>query len=217
VSSPLTDTTVSVKQTRGVSTSTEGTADAGGGVGSERRQELLAAAYAWVGQHGWAGMSLRPLAEAIGSSPRVLLFLFGSKDGLIRALLARSRADQLAVLAELRHPHADTGDGLAEVGRRLWTWLSDPAHRTLLRLWLEAYSRSVGDDEGPWGDFAARTVHDWDEVLAEYQHPHRRGTPDGAAERALLLAVLRGALLDLLATGDRDRLDRAVARHLAAR
>ncbi len=186
--------------------------------GSARQQQLLAAAYEWVGHHGWAGMSLRPLAEAIGSSPRVLLFLFGTKDGLIRALLTRSRADQLAVLDGLRG-RPGTGEtpvGLAEVGVRVWQWLSDPEHRSMLRLWLEAYSRSVGDEpDGPWSDFAAGTVHDWDELLAGYQPPDRRHAADGAAERTLLLAVLRGALLDLLATDARGRLDQAVRLHIA--
>ena len=189
--------------------------------GSARQQELLEAAYAWVLERGWAGMSLRPLAEAIGSSPRVLLFLFGSKDGLVRALLARSRADQLAVLDGLRDgPGDDPADGpagLAVVGERVWAWLAAPEHRALLRLWLEAYTRSVADPgDGPWAGFAARTVEDWDALLAHHQPPARRDTPAGVAERALLLAVLRGALLDLLATGDAARLDAAVAAHLAA-
>jgi AcrR family transcriptional regulator len=180
--------------------------------GSARQQELLEAAYAWVLEHGWAGMSLRPLAEAIGSSPRVLLFLFGSKDGLVRALLARSRADQLAVLDDLR---ADGPAGLAVVGERVWAWLAGPGHRALLRLWLEAYTRSIGDaGDGPWAGFAARTVEDWDTLLAHHQPPARRDAPEGVAERALLLAVLRGALLDLLATGDTARVDAAVAAHL---
>ena len=180
--------------------------------GSARQQELLEAAYGWVLEHGWAGMSLRPLAEAIGSSPRVLLFLFGSKDGLVRALLARSRADQLAVLDDLR---ADGPAGLAVVGERVWAWLAGPGHRPLLRLWLEAYTRSIGDPgDGPWAGFAARTVEDWDMLLAHHQPPARREAPEGVAERALLLAVLRGALLDLLATGDTARVDAAVAAHL---
>ncbi|MGH3608742.1 MAG: TetR/AcrR family transcriptional regulator [Pseudonocardiaceae bacterium] len=63
--------------------------------GSPRRDQLLERAYAYVLNHGLAGMSLRPLAAAVGSSPRVLLFLFGSKDDLVRALLARARADEI--------------------------------------------------------------------------------------------------------------------------
>lgn len=179
---------------------------------SARKRHLLEAAYQWVLAHGWAGMSLRPLAEAIGSSPRVLLFLFGSKDGLIRALLARSRAEQLVVLEQLRATDPDAGlDGVA---RRVWAWLAAVEHRALLRLWLEAYSRSVGEQTGPWAGFAARTVADWDHLLATHQPAERRASPAGMAERALLLAVLRGALLDLLATGDTARLDAAVEQHI---
>nr|WP_246326035.1 TetR/AcrR family transcriptional regulator [Actinomycetospora corticicola] len=174
---------------------------------------MLDATYGWVLEHGWAGMSLRPLAEAVGSSPRVLLYLFGSKDGLVRALLGRSRADQLRVLDAL-----PDDAGLARVGRVLWEWLAAAEHRALLRLWLEAYSRSLGqepgDDASPWAGFARDTVTDWDLLLAAHQPSGRVSTPEGTAERALLLAVLRGALLDLLATGDADRAGAAVAAHL---
>ncbi|MGH8869222.1 MAG: TetR family transcriptional regulator, partial [Actinomycetes bacterium] len=66
---------------------------------SPRREELLERAYAYALEHGLADLSLRPLAAAVGSSPRVLLYLFCSKDGLLRALLARARADELDLLA----------------------------------------------------------------------------------------------------------------------
>ena len=179
---------------------------------SVRKRELLDAAYGWVLENGWAGLSLRPLADAIGSSAGVLLFLFGSKDGLIQALLARSRAEQVALLDGLRlgEPAAD----LATVTAQVWAWLRAPEHRSLLRLWLEAYSRSVGDATGPWTGFAAQTVADWDDLLAAHQPPRRRASAKGIAERSLVLAVLRGALLDLLATGDEARVSRAVALHV---
>src|ERR671927_286689 len=67
---------------------------------SPRQEELLERCYAYVLEHGMTTLSLRPLAAAVGSSPRVLLFLFGSKEGLVRALLARARADELAALAD---------------------------------------------------------------------------------------------------------------------
>lgn len=184
---------------------------------SARKRELLDAAYGWVLEHGWAGLSLRPLAEAIGSSAGVLLFLFGSKDGLIQALLARSRAEQVALLDGLRQ--GERVADLATVTAQVWAWLSAPEHRSLLRLWFEAYSRSVGSmgsAAGPWQGFAAQTVADWDELLAAHQPPRRRTSAKGIAERSLALAVLRGALLDLLATGDVSRIGRAVALHLAA-
>jgi len=186
---------------------------------SARKQELLEAAYQYVLGNGLADMSLRPLAKGIGSSPRVLLFLFGSKEELIRALLARAREKELRYLAELRDEH----DGLAVTGRDVWAWLADPSHRALLALWVEGYARSLLGEPGPWADFGHDTVRDWLDLLAERQTPSADGPsadgtePDGTgaeAERTLLLAVLRGALLDLLATGDIERITRAVDRHL---
>jgi len=179
---------------------------------SARQTELLEAAYRYATEQGLADLSLRPLAQAIGSSPRVLLFLFGSKDGLIRALLARARADELDLLGRLREDPVP--DDLARTARRLWGWLSAPEHRGVLALWVEAYGRSLVDPSGPWADFAQRTVTDWLELLAESQSPRSRRGRSAVAERTGALAVLRGALLDLLATGDVDRTTAAVERYL---
>lgn len=180
---------------------------------SARRDELLELAYSYVLEHGIAGMSLRPLARAIGSSPRVLLFLFVSKEGFVRALLARARADELELLAHLRCAKA-TGD-LPSTAVAVWEWLAAPEHRALLRLWAEGYSRSLLDPDGPWDGFARATVEDWLELLADAQPPRQRHTPAGVAERTLTLAVLRGGLLDLLATDDTTRTTAAVNRYLA--
>lgn len=181
---------------------------------SARQTELLEAAYAYVLTHGLTDLSLRPLAAAIGSSPRVLLYLFGSKDGLVGALLARARAEELAMLDTLRADKA--GVSLAEAATRVWHWLADPAHRDLLRLWTEAYARSLVEPTGAWGEFAGQTVTDWLTVLADYQAPARRRSRAGIAQRTAVLAVLRGALLDLLATGDVERTTAAVHGQLAA-
>lgn len=179
---------------------------------SRRRTELLDAAYGYATEQGLADLSLRPLAQAIGSSPRVLLFLFGSKDGLIRAILARARADELAMLDRLR---ADGRADLETTALRLWTWLSDPRHRGVLALWVEAYARSLVDPHGPWAGFAERTVADWLDLFADSQPPRTRRGAAAVAHRTAALAVLRGAMLDVLATGDAERTTRAVAQQLA--
>lgn len=165
--------------------------------GSPRKEELLEAAYSYVQAHGISAMSLRPLAAAIGTSPRVLLFLFDSKDQLVRELLARARRDELALL-----DHGHGGDPAAQ----LWEWMCRPEHRGLLKLWVDAYARSLIEPDGPWGDFAAATVRDWLEILG------REGSDEATA--TAVLALLRGALLDLLATGDVDRTTRAVRAEL---
>jgi AcrR family transcriptional regulator len=181
---------------------------------SARQDELLELAYRYVLAHGLADLSLRPLARAIGSSPRVLLFLYGSKDNLIRALLARARADELAAIEAFRQTGSPAA--LTDAALQVWGWLSDDGHRHLLGLWVEAYARSLVDPGGPWGHFAAQTVQDWLGLLAERQPPARRRSQAGAAERTAVLAVLRGAMLDLLATGDADRTTRSVGLALRA-
>jgi hypothetical protein len=94
----------------------------------------------------------------------------------------------------------------------VWSWLTAPEHRGLLVLWLESYTRSLVEPAGAWAGFAAQTVEDWLTVLAEVGD----GTDGDVADRTLLLAVLRGALLDLLATGDVVRTTAAVQRHVRA-
>ena len=181
---------------------------------SARRDELLELAYQYATRNGLAELSLRPLAAAVGSSPRVLLFLFGSKDQLLRALLARARQDQLTLLERMRTASAPAD--LAAAVRGLWHWLAAPAHRPLLALWLEAYAQSLRQPHGPWGGFARQTVEDWLAELALAQSPaHRRSTLD-TAERTLALAVMRGVLLDLLATGDQERTTAAMEHYLKA-
>jgi AcrR family transcriptional regulator len=181
-------------------------------IASPRRDELLDRAYQYVLEHGVAELSLRPLAAAIGSSPRVLLFLFGNKDELVQALLARAREDELELLSGARgHDDADLPTFAAE----LWRWLVVEEHRPLLRLWVEGYARSLVEPRGPWAGFARATVNDWLEVLTSAQPTRVRRTAAGEAERTLVLAILRGAFLDLLATGDARRTTRAVESALA--
>jgi hypothetical protein len=86
----------------------------------------------------------------------------------------------------------------------LWRWLAAPEHSRLLALWTEAYARSLVEPDGPWAGFAAATVDDWLTLLA--------GFAADPVDRTLVLAVLRGAMLDLLATGDHARITPAVER-----
>ncbi|MGV9346279.1 TetR/AcrR family transcriptional regulator [Streptomyces spiralis] len=186
---------------------------------SARQVELLEAAYRYALAHGLADLSLRPLATAIGSSPRVLMFLFGNKDGLVRALLARARTDELAILDRLgqggQPDRSGQPIGLVPAVERVWAWLAAEEHRPLLRLWAEAYVRSLVEPDGAWAGFARATVDDWLAVLAACQPRPERDSETGAVRRTLALAVLRGALLDLLASDDEPRVGAAVRHQLA--
>ncbi|NUP32013.1 MAG: TetR/AcrR family transcriptional regulator [Streptomycetaceae bacterium] len=154
---------------------------------SPRRRELLAATLAYAAEHNLSDLSLRPLAAAIGSSPRVLLYLFGSKDGLMREVLAAGREEQLALV---ERAYAEAADPRAAL-ELLWEWCTAPHRRSTLRLFFEGYVRSPGDD-GPWHGFATASLDDW-------LPPFERLFADTDIPATLALAVLRGLLLDVIA------------------
>lgn len=163
-----------------------------------RRAQLLDRLLEYSAAHGLSDTSLRPLAAAVGSSPRVLLYFFGSKQQLVRAVHQHARRHQQALLADVVDGHADATTAI----RALWTWLADDAHHNVERFFFEGYARSLHDSGGPWRGFGADSVHEW--------LPHIRTAVGDAADPTLVLATLRGLLLDLLATGDVDRVSGAL-------
>ena len=154
------------------------------------------------------------LAVDVGNTQTVLGVFKGSEltwHWRIATRVERT-ADELALLGRARQDSGQTD--LASVVRTTWGWLVAAPHRPLLTLWLEAYARSLMEPEGSWSDFARQTVADWLDVLGAARDPVGGGGGAEAAERTLALAVLRGALLDLLATGDVERVTAAVHRHV---
>jgi AcrR family transcriptional regulator len=172
---------------------------------SPRRAELLDACYAYVLEHGLIGLTLRPLAAATGTSPRVLLYLFGAKDDLVRELLARARHEQMTLMASALDARAGGFEALID---RLWTFLTAPRQRPAVRLTYEAFLLSLSHNPGPWTDFAAESVRDWLGLLIDAQPDVPRQEAETRATRAL--ALLRGLLLDLLTSGDDERVESAM-------
>jgi AcrR family transcriptional regulator len=168
---------------------------------SARRAELLDGSYAYVLRHGLNGLSLRPLAAAIGSSPRVLLYLFGSKENLLREVLAQARSEQIA---QLTSAFKVPGQGLEAAAGHLWAWLSAPEQRAMVRLTYEAFMLSLSHEPGPWAGFAAEAAQDWLNLLIDAQVHVTRVNAEAHATR--VLATIRGLLIDLLACGDNERI-----------
>jgi AcrR family transcriptional regulator len=171
---------------------------------SRRRDELLAELLEYSATHGLSEVSLRPLAAAVGSSPRMLLYFFGSKEGLVRAVHRHAREVQFRLLADVLEGCSDRREAL----RALWEWLSAGAHHNVVRFFFESYARSLHDRDGPWQGFGEASVREW-------LPPIRRALGGSHADATLVLAVLRGLMLDLLATGDTDRVQGAFEELLA--
>src|SRR5918998_3763900 len=100
------------------------------------RERLLAAAMRHVAEHGVGNLSLRGLAAALGTSHRMLIYHFGSREGLLIEVIRAVEAGQRAALAELlADPEAPTADTM----RRLWRRVADPALWPNERLFFEGY------------------------------------------------------------------------------
>ncbi len=170
------------------------------------REKLLDSVIDHFTEDGLADQSLRRIAEAVGSSHRMLLYHFGSKDGLLlevaRAVEARTQATFAALGA-----HAD-GETDALV-RRMWAHVADPGLADFERLFFALYGRALQGDESAL-PLLQGDPEDW--LEANVAVAARRGVPAGIARvhARLGLAVTRGLLLDLLATGDRAGVDAAL-------
>jgi hypothetical protein len=84
-----------------------------------------------------------------GSSPRVLLYFFGSKEGLVRAVLIRSRDNQYRLVEQWLAEASSPADRI----ERLWQWPADPEQAGVERLFFESYARSLHDEDGAWAGF----------------------------------------------------------------
>jgi AcrR family transcriptional regulator len=158
----------------------------------ERRRELLDALIDVFASGGIGDRSLRHIAEAVGTSHRMLLHHFGSRDELLLTIVDEVERRQMAALPDAA---TEPADAMA----RMWADVRRPELRPFERLFFECYARGAQGEE-PFARMAPAAVESW---LAE-------AGPD--ADPALVrlgLAVIRGLLLDLVATDDDDGVDAA--------
>ena len=163
-----------------------------------RRQELLDALIATVAADGIGDRSLRDLAAAAGTSHRMLIHHFGSRDEMLLAIVEEVERRQAATLTELP-------DDPAEAVAATWADLRRPELRPFERLFFECYARGAQGEE-PFTRLLPAAIGGWHDAAAEV-------APDvDPAIVRLGLAVTRGLLLDLVATDDEAGVDAAAAR-----
>ncbi len=176
---------------------------AGRPVNYERRAELLDAAVEYAAKYGFSELSWRPVAAALGVSPTTLVHHFGTKEQMLEAILGRLRERILLATRETAGDHPD----LETAARLVWTRASDPRQEAEFRLFFAVYGRALQAPE-QFASFLEFVVAYWMSALLDAQGPGE--DPESAARNAtLVIATIRGLLLDLLATGDRERVQGA--------
>jgi AcrR family transcriptional regulator len=172
---------------------------------SQARERLLAAAVRHALDAGIADLSLRQLAAAIGTSHRMLLYHFGSREGLLVAVTHAVEEQQRAALLG-----AGTGP---QDARRSWERLSDPKLWPQERLFFELYAYALRGRPGTEG-FLDGIVESWVGPVTAALVEAGADERTARADARLAVAVVRGLLLDLLATGDRAGVTEAFERYL---
>lgn len=162
------------------------------------RERLLDACTDHALEHGLPER-LEPFVRATGTSARMLLYHFGTRDDLLREVLRRARQRQVDAFGDLLR--ARPGEAYRAVLAGAWRAMTGPEGQPYLRMFGQLREDA---EQQLWPGFRRVATTDWLEPLREGLAAI--GRPELAT---LVLAVLRGLILDLDATGDRERADAA--------
>ncbi|HRW17659.1 MAG TPA: TetR/AcrR family transcriptional regulator [Dermatophilaceae bacterium] len=171
------------------------------------RERLLRAVVAWFAAHGVGETSLRTLAREIGTSHRMLIYHFGSREGLLAEVVGVVERGERDVMRQLLAEHDDP----YAAGAAFWAHVADAA-QTFAPLFFELSGHAMQ------GKPYAASLRDW---LAEgwagpLSDGFRRsgvGGEDAGDLARESLAMARGLLFELAITGDRGAADAAMARY----
>lgn len=166
-----------------------------------RRPELLEAVLQHLLEHGLNGQSVRTLADAVGVSHVTLRHHFGSREQLLAEVFK-------TILEHAAIPSRFAGNDLVWVVREQWQRWSQPHGQRYFRLAFEVYGVAVSRPE-QHKEFLVGMVSDYIDLIVTrlVELGYRRSKAAGLATR--VLAQIRGLLMDLLATGDNERVTTA--------
>lgn len=166
------------------------------------REGLLTKIVDDVAQHGLEDRSLRDVAHAVGTSHRMLLYHFGSRTGLIEAIVGEMEERERAYVRDL----AATVETPAELLRALWHQLVSPEILPFVGLFFEMVALA---SRGPATDLTSPWLSDAGPIA------EKLGTAMDDDEARMCIAVVRGLLVDVLTTGDVEPATRSLDAFLA--
>ncbi|MDQ8044676.1 MAG: TetR/AcrR family transcriptional regulator [Solirubrobacteraceae bacterium] len=181
---------------------------------ADRRQELLRAAMGYVLEHGLADLSMRPLAKALGITHTSLSAHFGSKENLITEILATFR--QVSRGGRGAPEPALDEHGRPTLDRYDWWWKqwSQDSFLPAWRLNFEVFGIAL-QNPGRYTEFLEHVVDDRLDSLRPLLLACGCPPDDVDTVATSAIAHIVGLQADFLATGDRERVDRAHAAYVA--
>jgi AcrR family transcriptional regulator len=185
-------------------------------VNATPKEKLLEAVVEVALAGGVADKSLRAIAEAAGTSHRMLIHHFGSREGLLVEVIRAVEARQRAVLSELNAANSGAAGGGAAGGEvsgelmdHFWKHLRSPELAPQERLFFEVYGQALQGRE--WAKpLLDGIVENWVGPVAAMLEATGASPETARTAARLSVAVGRGLLLDVLATGDDREVDAAM-------
>lgn len=180
-------------------------------VDHERRAAFLDGALAYLSEHGLANLSLRPLAQALGTSDRMLVYYFGTKEALVAQTLDASHPDVAAYFEAAKDQSSQ------ELALSLWQlMIGEGPQQPRVKLMLEVMALAVTQAELYAASARAATLA-WIEPVADAIMAREHSTRADAEKRAtILVSGFKGLALDYFVTGDHARVDGAARALIAA-
>lgn len=173
---------------------------------STRKEELLAAALAYLLEHGIASASLRPMAAQLRTSPRILMFHFKSKEHLLKDVMEELQKRLQSSFARM----SDSGRKKVPPIKRFWNWATEKRNLPYLQLLYEAQIIAA-QNPTVYGPYLQKASRDWQGVVLQTLSQSLR-SEDLAT---LCIAVFDGLLLEMIMTGERSRLTGALDKFIA--
>ncbi|WP_432189895.1 TetR/AcrR family transcriptional regulator [Streptomyces sp. Tue6028] len=173
-----------------------------------KRSALLDQVRAYLIRNGLADLSLRPLAQALGTSDRMLLYYFGSKERMVSEAIALDKQRPLLRSRALFGTDASPKDpaSLRRLLEELWRRFNTPGLRGALPLYLEIMAASLIHPER-YGPFMRDLVTEWTDLFASIFRDMGMTESRARTEAALVVDATLGLLMAPLADGDWDRSD----------
>lgn len=174
----------------------------------DRRAELLGKIVDELLTRGAADLSLRPLAERVGTSARLLIYHFDSKEQLVAAALAEVRRHIGASL----HARASQArpQTLRELIAMVWDWATETPNQRYFRLLFEVDGLAMFDRLSFSEEVRRANSAVWITLIDTAAGRLAQGGDLFSAHSTLILAAFTGLLQDFLSTGDRARTTRAL-------
>lgn len=149
-----------------------------------------------IREHGLADSSLRRLAAVAGTSHRMLVYYYGSRDAVLGAVMRALRREESADLL--------TGVSTRrELMERAWAYFGDPRRGLEMRLFFYLAGHAV-HDPATGATFSDSVVTTWSEGLIRLGVAEGVSEERAAIEARLLVDASRGLFLDRLLTDEVD-------------